>query len=210
MTIFAGPNGSGKSTLTRTIIQQGYDLGRYINADDIASQLFASARVDDVSVKRVSFEYPAFHEAQRLRQECLRNRIDFSFETVFSHESKIDLIREAKAAGYTVRLYFVSTENSLLNVARVAKRVAEGGHPVPVEKIIERYRRTMGFLAPACMLVDEAALFDNSGSAMRAVAHLKRDGAAPPMFCFVKPLPNWVIAWGHEMASLLAPLKSKA
>ena len=100
-------------------------------------------------------------------------------------------------------LYFVSTENSRLNIARVAKRVKEGGHPVPIDKIIARYRRSMSNLAPACLHVDEAVLFDNSSSHMRVVARFLQVDSAPPAFTLYEPLPAWVFQWCREMADLL-------
>jgi len=208
LTIFAGPNGSGKSTLTRQIRTRGYHFGTYINADDIASQMLTDAVARGESATRSDFEVAAFWEAERRRQTCIDQNADFAFETVFSHPSKIELIRRAKAAGFVVRLYFVTTESVLLNIARVRKRVAEGGHAVPEDKVITRYRRTMGHLAPACMEVDEAFLFDNSGSTMRAVAYMawKRGEASIQMN---EPLPGWLVAWGREIEALLAMVRTR-
>ncbi len=203
LTIFAGPNGSGKSTLTRQIRAAGWNLGTYINADDIASELYAAALGRGEKAVRAEFEVPAFWEAERRRQECVDRGENFAFETVFSHPSKIDLIARAKAAGFIVRLYFVSTESPMLNVARVRKRIAEGGHPVPEDKVIARYRRTMSHLPAACMMVDEAVLFDNSGLSMRAVAEIAwSDDQATVRL--IRPLPSWIGAWVSEITPLIA------
>jgi predicted ABC-type ATPase len=203
MTVFAGPNGSGKSTITRTILRSGHNLGTYINADDIASELYSQAQLDGRLVQRQEFEIPAFHEAERRRQACLIAGTGFCFETVFSHPSKVDFMRAAKAAGFKVVLYFVSTENSLVNVARVAKRVREGGHPVPTEKIIDRYRRSLGNLVPASLVADETALFDNSGLNMRVAAKLYNPQDGPRTFTLFEPLPAWVRVWAYEIADHL-------
>ncbi len=208
LTIFAGPNGSGKSTLTRQIKTYGFSLGTYINADDIASELFAAARARGEQVSRSDFEVPAFWEAERRRQECVDRHADFAFETVFSHPSKLELIARAKAAGFIVKLYFVSTENPMLNVARVRKRVAEGGHAVPEDKIIARYRRTMSHLPEACLLVDEAVMFDNSGSSMRAVAQIVWTGEQASVR-LIRPLPSWIGAWVSEITPLIAARRDR-
>lgn len=43
----------------------------------------------------------------------------------------------------------MTTERAEINIERVARRVREGGRNVPVDKIRERYRRTMRLLALA-------------------------------------------------------------
>ena len=96
LTIFAGPNGSGKSTLTRQIKADGFALGTYINADDIASEMFAEAVGRGERVERSAFEVPAFWEADRRRNACVERGEDFAFETVFSHPSKLELIARAR------------------------------------------------------------------------------------------------------------------
>ncbi len=203
LTVFAGPNGSGKSTLKKAIAAAGVLLGPFINADEIAAAMTLDTTATGQVVTRTDIEYSAFLEADQRRQEALKEGKSFSFETVFSHPSKIDFIAAAKLRGFRVRLYFVSTENSLLNVARVQLRVTKGGHDVPVDKIIARYRRTMSHLAPACMKIDEAFLFDNSTETMRLAASIDRTNPAAPVFRFVEPLPTWIVAWGEEMAALL-------
>ena len=107
------------------------------------------------------------------------------------------MISKAKAAGYYVRLYFVSTEDPQLNVERVKKRVLSGGHPVPLDKIISRYHRAMKNLAPACRLVDDANLFDNTVQ-MRLAAQFVRDSR---LITIVDPCPDWVGRWHAEMQS---------
>ncbi len=208
LTIFAGPNGSGKSTLTRQIKVQGYALGTYINADDIASELFATALARGEQASRSDFEVPAFWEAERRRQECVVRAEAFAFETVFSHPSKLDLITRAKSTGFIVKLYFVSTESSTLNLARVRKRIMEGGHPVPEDKVVSRYRRTMSLLPAACMLVDEAVLFDNSGLSMRAVAQITWSSEQASVR-LVRPLPSWIGIWVRELSPLLAARRDR-
>lgn len=149
----AGPNGSGKSTLTRQLRADGVDLGVYINPDDIAATLQGSY---DTRVLE------AQQRAEALRQDCLRRRVSFSFETVMSHESKINILKQARALGYFIVLYFVATESPDLNVARVAQRVALKEHDVPRDKIIKRYARSMKLLPKAVAQCDRAVLFDNS------------------------------------------------
>ena len=104
-----------------------------------------------------------------------------SVETVFFHESKVEIIKQAKEAGYKVYLYFVSTEHPDINVYRVKiVRVGEKGHDVDENKIKDRYYRSMELMYEAAQYCYQAYFFDNSvdGSKHSLFAHFKlnKDG----------------------------------
>lgn len=100
--------------------------------------------------------------AHFLRKKLLKERRKFSFETVFSHPSKLDIMKEAQQAGYKVYLYFVSTEDPGINMYRVELRVKNGGHPVEPDKIKQRYYRSLELLFEAAQLSYQAFFIDNS------------------------------------------------
>ena len=88
----------------------------------------------------------------------------FFYETVFSHKSKLQLLQEAKAKGFKVYLYFVSTQAPAINWERVQSRVRQGGHKVPKEKVFSRYYNSLENLYPALKIADRVYFFDNSES----------------------------------------------
>jgi predicted ABC-type ATPase len=98
-----------------------------------------------------------------LRDRWMASARSFSFETVMSSESKIDLLRAAGLAGYRTYLYYIFTEAPQINLERIVNRVATGGHDVPYDKVESRYERSLLLLWEAIRLVDRAYLFDNSG-----------------------------------------------
>ncbi|WP_299594944.1 zeta toxin family protein [uncultured Microbulbifer sp.] len=153
--LIAGPNGSGKSTLTEMFMNKNMDFGEYINPDEIAEELGGDY---DAAVR----------EAQRIaeshRTELLNSGISHSFESVMSHPSKIEYLVTAKTKGFDILLLFVGINDPHVNVKRVADRVAKGGHDVPTEKIVERYKRTMEMLYDAAITADRALIFDNTDS----------------------------------------------
>ena len=100
--------------------------------------------------------------ADFLRKKLLTERKKFSFKTVFSHSSKLEIMRQAKEAGYKVYLYFVSTEDAEINIYRVEVRRVKGGHDVNPEKIRKRYLRSLELLYEAAQLAYQAFFFDNS------------------------------------------------
>ncbi len=79
-----------------------------------------------------------------------------------SSADKIDFLRRARAVGYRIYLYYVATEDPMINVSRVQSRVQMGGHPVPEDKIIERYERSLSLLFEAIQETSRAYIFDNS------------------------------------------------
>ena len=88
----AGPNGSGKSTLTHWLRKRGVEFGVYINADEIAKELGGSYDERVRLAQRITDER---------RDESIREKRDFSFETVMPHPSKLDVMRRAKLAGFS-------------------------------------------------------------------------------------------------------------
>ena len=79
-----------------------------------------------------------------------------------SHPDKIELLHKAQQNGFRTYLYYVATEAPEINISRVENRVSSGGHPVPRDKIIERYHRSLDLLADAVQHTDRAYIFDNS------------------------------------------------
>lgn len=113
--------------------------------------------------------------ADFLRKKLLLEKKKFSFETVFSHPSKIDIMKQAKEAGYKVYLYFVSTESPEINKYRVKIRTELGGHSVPEDKIEQRYYRSLDLMYEAAQYAYQVFFFDNSrnGENFRLIAHFK-------------------------------------
>ncbi len=100
--------------------------------------------------------------ADFLRKKLVAAKKKFSFETVFSHPSKLEIMREAQSEGYKVYLYFVSTESPEINIFRVALRVKQDGHNVPEDKIRSRYYRSLDLLYEAAQITHQSFFFDNS------------------------------------------------
>lgn len=103
-----------------------------------------------------------------IRMEFLRLKISFTFETVMSHISKVEFLREAQKHGFKTYLYYVATVDPEINISRVHYRVNAGGHPVPEQKIRERYYRSLDLLMFAIEAADRAYIFDNSSYGEKA------------------------------------------
>ncbi len=142
--------------------------------------VFASDAVNSYTVALV---------ANFLQHEYIMERHSFSQESVFSHKSKIEALREASEHGFRTYLYFVATEDSSINVARVESRGKLGGHGVPPDKIESRFPRAVANAAASLGLLSRAYFFDNSGETMRFFAEWDRSSGL--IVSAETDLPRW-------------------
>lgn len=128
--IIAGPNGSGKTSVTGKILKHEWIDGCvYINPDNIAQEMFGDWNSSEAVIKAAQY-------ATQQRYKSIEKGESLLFETVLSSKEKLDFIIAAKQKGYFIRLFFVGTDHPTINAARIAQRVMEGGHDVPISKII--------------------------------------------------------------------------
>lgn len=153
--IIAGCNGAGKTTASNTIFPKSLLVKEFVNADEIAKGL-SPFNPEGVAI-----------EAGRLMlkriDELLEAEETFSIETTLATRSYINLVRKAQAKGYIVHLLFFWLENVELAKERVAARVQQGGHNIPVDVIERRYHAGLhNFFSLFMKEVDIWILFDNS------------------------------------------------
>lgn len=137
------------------------------------------AVIDNVIVKgdkETNTLFNSYHFAiiaDFIRHRLINSKRSFSFETVFSHPSKLSLIDLAKSNNYKVYLYFIGTETPIMNLERVKDRIKKGGHSVESEKVEKRYFLTMELLLDMIKKVDETYLWDNSGIKHKFIGKIK-------------------------------------
>jgi predicted ABC-type ATPase len=154
--VIAGPNGSGKTTFTNQVLRHDWSEGcLFINPDEIAKNDFGDWNSPAAVMKAAVY-------AQELREKCLRERRSMLIETVFSAPDKLEFIQWAKEADFFIRFFFIGTDGPHINAARIVRRVLDGGHDVPIPKIISRYNRSIANGAMAMTMVDRAYSYDNS------------------------------------------------
>jgi predicted ABC-type ATPase len=184
--LLAGPNGAGKSTLYKALKAAGKIAANteFVNAD-----VYEAAHLLHITdpVKRSE---AARDWANTRRAQLLAQGQSFVSETVFSHESKLDLIQKAQTQGFFVLLLVVALDQPEQLLARVSQRVMEGGHHVPAERILARYPRTLALLAKATRQADAALLhdsFDITPGSHKLVATCERQNTR----ILHQPLPQW-------------------
>ena len=182
--VIAGPNGSGKTSTTRLVIKHEWaEQCVYINPDEIAQAKFGDWNNPDAI--RQSVEY-----CEEWREQLLKDHKDFIFETVLSSDGKVDFLKRAKEEGYFIRMFFICTQNPTINAARIAKRVMEGGHDVPIQKIISRYEKAIVNAIKVARFADRAYFYDNSIDNQNAQLIFRTtDGEFAKQY--VSDLPEW-------------------
>ncbi len=156
-----------KETLASGLINESFSDKEFFTSYTInRSKLLLKKRENDERIAQIIADY--------LRKKLLTEKKKFSFETVFSHRGKLEIMKAAVSAGYKVYLYFVSTESPEINKDRVELRVVNKGHGVEPEKIVSRYYRSLGLLHDAAQLAYQAYFFDNSGTQPKLFAHFKK------------------------------------
>lgn len=184
MVIIAGPNGSGKTTITQKFLHHEWSEGiLYINPDQIAKDKFGDWNSQSAVFNAANF-------STELRYECINKLKSFVFETVLSSDEKIDFIIKAKEKGFFIRVFFIATENPAINASRIAKRVMEGGHDVPISKIISRYYKSISNCEIIARIVDRLYVYDNSID-NRDASPLFRLSNGEIGKIYVEDIPKW-------------------
>jgi predicted ABC-type ATPase len=182
--VIAGPNGAGKTTVTVKLRSERWsDNVEYLNPDDIARDRFGDWNSPEASLKAARW-------TTERREELLAQRAGIAFETVFSTEEKLDFLARAWEADYFIRVFFVGTSDPRINAARVADRVMQGGHTVPIEKIVSRYAKSLANLTPAIRIANRVYIYDNSVQDIDARLCARTiDGYLRKVY---GPLPEWI------------------
>ena len=167
--IIAGCNGAGKTTASFTILPEILGCKEFINADEIAKGL-SPFQPESVAVQ-------AGRIMLTRMDELLQKGETFAFETTLATKSYKQKIEWAQANGYEVTLLFFWLDSPNIAKERVAQRVAEGGHNIPLETIERRYYNGIANLFTIYIdMVDICYIFDNSEGERTPIAKKYKGG----------------------------------
>lgn len=161
--ILGGPNGAGKTTAAKVLLPDQMRVREFVNADEIARGL-SPFNVEGVALA-----------AGRIMIDRVRTLVradeDFAFETTCSGRQHAVGLEACKRDGWRITLLFLWLRSPEMAIARVAKRVGEGGHSIPTDTIRRRYigeiRNMIRLYLP---LADDASVYDNSDGELSMVA----------------------------------------
>lgn len=153
--VIAGPNGAGKTTFALRYLPEMTGCRNFINADLIADGLSP--------LNPAGVQMEAGKIFLREIEANVAAGTDFAFETTLSGRMYVRLLNELRSKGWKVVLFYLWIPGTEFSRLRVQQRVAAGGHDIPDEAIIRRYRRTVSnFLTVFAPLCDEVFCYDNS------------------------------------------------
>lgn len=184
--VIAGPNGSGKTSVTSKILHHEWlEDSEYINPNNVARDIFGNWNNRDAVLNAANY-------CNDWRERCLAEHKSHIFETVMSAPDKVDYIIRAKEAGFFIRLFFVSTVSPTINAKRVAQRVLDGGHDVPIPKIISRYDKSIANCKIVSEVVDRLYVYDNSieDAEARLLFRLNNGDLTKQ---YIDDLPDWAL-----------------
>jgi predicted ABC-type ATPase len=152
--VLAGVNGAGKSSIGGYLLER--DGLTWFNPDTFARELRAATGCDQETANA-----QAWQEGMRRFDETVAKRLHYAFETTLGGKTVTAKILEATKT-HDVLIWFCGLSSPELHITRVAARVAAGGHPIPEEKIRQRYPQAQLNLIKLMPHVAYIKVYDNS------------------------------------------------
>jgi predicted ABC-type ATPase len=152
--VLAGVNGAGKSSIGGYLLER--DGLTWFNPDTFAREARAATRCDQEAANA-----QAWQEGMRRFDEAVATGSNYAFETTLGGKTVTAKILEATKT-HDVLIWFCGLSSPELHIARVAARVAVGGHPIPEAKIRERYPPAQLNLIKLMPHVAYIKVYDNS------------------------------------------------
>ncbi len=134
--IVAGPNGGGKTTFANALFAAEARGWPYLNADEIGREELSHLPPGEQAIGAGRLLLA------RLDALVASDR-DFGFETTLSSGLYARRIPTWRAKGYRIKLVYVRLASVEDSLARVALRVARGGHGVPETDVRRRFVRSL-------------------------------------------------------------------
>lgn len=129
-TIVAGPNGAGKSRLGPF-----YSKVKAFDGDKLAMTL----RKDHPDWKDSWIDGSVITELVKQKDAAIQAHVDFAFETNFTSQLPLNLMKEFKEAGYKLCFIYFGLSSIDDAVARVNQRYTTGGHNITNEMVRQNY-----------------------------------------------------------------------
>ena len=168
--ILGGANGAGKTTAAQVLLPQQLGIIEFVNADEIARGLSPfNAGGAAIAAGRLMIE--------RMRS-LARDGQSFAFETTCAGRGHVEFVRHLKENGWRAILLFLWLPSPQAALGRVARRVAQGGHPVPDAIVVRRYWAGLRNLHRLYLpLADVATIYDNADGGRVLIAERKPQGS---------------------------------
>ena len=156
--LVAGANGVGKTSFAFKHVSAISGSKSFVNLDEIARGLSPfDPELERIRAARVALQF---------LQETLRvddaNAKSLTMETTLSGRTHLKTIETAHAAGWPVHILYFAVRSPEIALARIARRVSEGGHNVPEADARRRFSRSLSNLPDYLAACDFWRVYDNN------------------------------------------------
>ena len=182
--LIAGPNGVGKTTYARRYLRAVAGTERFVNLDEIARGFSPLTPTPDAETAAAAARAVLARCA-----ETIAARRSFALETTLAGRTHLRTLERAKAAGFATTLLFCILPDVEIALARIAARVAAGGHAVPEADARRRFPRACGNFATYAAACDLWRILDTQLAEPRLVASGPPGGIADAALHALLPAP---------------------
>ena len=190
--VLAGVNGAGKSSIGGNVMLRGAGMA-WFNPDTYTRMLMQGG------LALAEANAQAWQHGVDLLDQAVAAGHSHAFETTLGGATMTQRIAAASST-HDVLMWYCGLSSAEQHIARVANRVAAGGHAIPAAKIRERWVHAPLNLIGLMPCLSELRVFDNSAEAMpgqpvddpRPVLHL-RSGVVrfPATLADLERTPAW-------------------
>ncbi len=176
LAVLAGPNGAGKSTYSNLLLVLNFLPTNPINLD------YLERFIDESKLPHDMLRYQTAKENQleklfyKWANKAIKKKEPFSFENNLSFPAQLHAIKPFADNGYHISIVYLCLDNIEHSKARVAKRMAGGGHYVSEEKLIENFNLGLQNLDEIYLDADEVFVMENNQelNQLRFSFHIKQ------------------------------------
>jgi len=192
--ILAGPNGTGKTTFYSIAVESHFidENLPFINVDIITQKLGGYTEENYIRASEIY---------RQTVKGYIESKTDFMIESNLADSRSYEWISLLKTKNYQAVLYYLTTDDVTINIGRVQRRVAEGGHDIPESIIRTRYYQSHSYLKTKLSEFKEVYLIDNSSDASQVKVKF-----ADGILVEKSPdLPNWI----KDVISIIERLQNR-
>lgn len=194
--LVAGPNGVGKTTYARRYIEAFSGSRNFVNLDEIARGLSPfDPEAERVCAERVSLDF--LRDTLQAPNGAHRS---VTPETALAGRTHLRTIDLAHKNGWLVHLLYFGVGSVDVSLARIARRVSEGGHNVPEADARRRFERSIANFEAYAAKSDLWRIFDNNAHQPIAIAERRAgcisfldkaaSGIPPELMTAISGLPH--------------------
>ena len=156
--IIAGAIGTGKTTILKRLVDSlSLDDYELISTDLYLSEFF----LNNSNSIEVLYAKASCFSKYKMNKALIASK-NIIWETVVAKDTKIETIKRFKALNYSITCFFVTVDRIEICIDRVRERNKCMPYSVDIEKVINRYYKSLEYLDYLEELVDNLFVINNS------------------------------------------------